>query len=170
MMNRMGLLKEGQRGILSNCHKVGSFGVQSSSSRFFFDSPRSYHRPAWKTKSMRTTQNMRSMNIAKAIARCADAASSTNALSMRCADAASSQSVLSMSFLLNVTCNDNYRTATFDDRYVIDARAVGSDAWYPFSIAPITADQARATVNRLNAGDATTVYRAHLVNVPGAAI
>ena len=120
---------------------------------------------------MSTTQNMKSTNMANAIARCADAASSTNALSMRCADAASSQSVLSMSFPeINVTCNDNYRTATLGDRYVIDARAVGSDAWYPFSIAPITADQARATVNSLNAGDTTTVYRAHLVNVPGAAI
>lgn len=170
MTNAIGLPAEGQRDILSNCHKVGSFGVQSSSSRCFFDRPRSYQRPAWNTKNMSTTQNMKSTNMANAIARCADAASSTNALSMRCADAASSQSVLSMSFLLNVTCNDNYRTATLGDRYVIDARAVGSDAWYPFSIVPITADQARATVNRLNAGDTTTVYRAQLVNVPGAAI
>lgn len=80
---------------------------------------------------------------------------------------------------INVTCNDNYLMATsageitdltHKDRYVIEARAIGSDTWYSFSVTPITADQANRTVNRLNAGDASTVYRAHLVNLPGAAI
>ena len=120
---------------------------------------------------MSTTQNMKSTNIANAMARCVDSANSNNALSMFFADAANSNNALSMSSSnINVTCNDNYRTATPGDLYVIDARAAGSDTWYPFSIAPISADQATATVNSLNAGDTSTVYRAHLVNVPGAAI
>ena len=50
-----------------------------------------------------------------------------------------------------------------NDRYVIEARAIGSATWYSFSVTPVTADQANTTVNRLNAGDTSTVYRAHLV-------
>lgn len=51
---------------------------------------------------MSTTQNMKSTNMANARARCIDAANSINALSMNSSE-------------FNVTCNDNYLTATMID-------------------------------------------------------
>ncbi|MRW82842.1 hypothetical protein GJ698_01890 [Pseudoduganella sp. FT26W] len=57
-----------------------------------------------------------------------------------------------------------YATGAADaDLYVIEARAVGSQDWYSFSLVPAPASENAADVKRLNASDCTTVYRSVLV-------
>lgn len=46
-----------------------------------------------------------------------------------------------------------------DTLYKIEARAVGSDHWYPFGMTPLSAADALISLARLSSDD-TTVFRA----------